>query len=301
MLTTILLSAALASPVHPAPTPAGVTEVSYSAPAARVAGESFVVEQTFTSDGPVELWRFTPAAFEADGKPLGERGDKTVDMPQGSKVTVSFDLGAELPDGSFQLGCAGSETKTDVATYKAVARGAVNFLDLSPEELAKYKVLFVTNQGSFTMEMWPQYAPNHVRNFLDLSNTGFYEGILFHRVSPTFMIQGGDPNTKDKPKEMWGQGGGPRKLPAEFNAEVNHVPGVLSMARSQSPDSASSQFFVMTANATHLDGQYSAFGKVTEGMTTIMKIANAKGQPYAGATMPDEPQRIEHTYVLLPE
>jgi peptidyl-prolyl cis-trans isomerase B (cyclophilin B) len=299
MLTTIFLSAALSAPAS------GVTDVQFTASAVHVAGEPFVVEQTFTSDGPVELWRFGPAAFEVDGKPLGERAAAAVDMPKGSRVTISFDLAANLPKtGGFKLGCAGSGAKTDVATYEAVARGGVKFLDLSPEDLAKYKVLFVTNRGSLTMEMWPQHAPNHVRNFLDLANTGFYEGTLFHRVAADFMIQGGDPNTRLFPDDSrrWGSGEGPRSLKAEFNKEVHHVPGVLSAARTADPNSASSGFFIVTAPSLHLDGQYSAFGKAIYGMDTVMRIAHAPGTPLrAGGNQPTEPQRIEHTYVLLPD
>jgi peptidyl-prolyl cis-trans isomerase B (cyclophilin B) len=141
-----------------------------------------------------------------------------------------------------------------------------------------------------------------VRNFLDLIDSGFYEGILFHRVSPSFMIQGGDPNTRDFPddRRQWGSGGGPRMVPAEFN-DRKHVPGVLSAARTNDPNSHSSQFFLMTAANTGLDGQYSAFGKVLDGMETVMRIARAKGTPYSSATMPDEPQRIERAYVLPPQ
>jgi hypothetical protein len=136
MLTTIFLSAAMSAPAS------GVTDVQFTAPAVRIAGEPYVVEQTFTSDGPVELWRFGPAAFEVDGKPLGERVAAAVDMPKGSRVTISFDLAASLPaKGGFKIGCAGAGAKTDVATYQAVPRGGVKFLDLSPEDLAKYKVL----------------------------------------------------------------------------------------------------------------------------------------------------------------
>jgi peptidyl-prolyl cis-trans isomerase B (cyclophilin B) len=297
MLTTIFLSAAMSAPAS------GVTDVQFTAPAVRIAGEPYVVEQTFTSDGPVELWRFGPAAFEVDGKPLGERVAAAVDMPKGSRVTISFDLAASLPaKGGFKIGCAGAGAKTDVATYQAVPRGGVKFLDLSPEDLAKYKVLFVTNRGSITMEVWPQYAPNHVRNFCDLANTGFYEGTLFHRVSPSFMIQGGDPYTRDKPRELWGTGGGPRPVPAEFSKDVKHVSGVLSMARSGDPNSASSQFFIMTASNPGLDGQYSAFGKVLSGMDAVMTIARAPGDVGRDGTIkPTEPQRIERTYVLLPD
>jgi cyclophilin family peptidyl-prolyl cis-trans isomerase len=118
------------------------------------------------------------------------------------------------------------------------------------------------------------------------------------------MIQGGDPNTRDKPndRQSWGMGNGPRRIPAEFN-DRKHVPGVLSAARSQDPNSASSQFFIMTAANPGLDGSYSAFGKVLEGMDVVMKIAKANGEvsPRDQTVKPSEPQRIERTYVILPD
>lgn len=302
MFTTLLLSAVLVTPVSPAST--GV-EVSFEASAVRVTGEPYLVEMSITAGGPIEAWRLNEAAFELDGKPLGERGKDTIAVPAGSKMTIAFDLGPYLPEeGSYQLGCAGAEAKVDVTTYTAVARGERNFLDMSAEELAKYSVLFVTNRGTILMEMWPELAPNHVRNFLDLSDSGFYEGVLFHRVSPSFMIQGGCPNTRDHPGDVrrWGTGNGPRRIPAEFS-DTKHLPGILSTARSGDPDSASCQFFIMTAPAPSLDGQYSVFGKVVEGMDAVMKIANASGAVRldAATVRPDEPQRIEHTYVLLSE
>lgn len=301
MIGSLILTAALASSASGQPA-APAVDVEFTAPAIHVAGSPFQVSVSFTTDGPVEAWRFNEAAFEIDGKPLGERGDVTISMPTGSSIDVSFDIGAHVPaDGSFQLGCAGSEAKVDVTIYKAVERGSLKFLDMSPEDLAKYRVLFVTNQGPILMEMWPHIAPNHVRNFCDLADTGWYEGIQFHRVSPSFMIQGGCPNTKDKPRHTWGTGNGPRTIPAEFSTEVKHLPGVLSAARSNDPDSASSQFFIMTQANAGLDGKYSAFGKVLSGMDAVMTIARADGERGRDGTVkPTSPQVIQRSYVLLP-
>jgi peptidyl-prolyl cis-trans isomerase B (cyclophilin B) len=125
-----------------------------------------------------------------------------------------------------------------------------------------------TTAGSMTVEFWPDVAPGHVKNFIDLAKKGFYNGLIFHRVIPGFMIQGGCPQGTGT-----GSNGNVR-LKAEFNnrPDRRHVRGVLSMARSQDPDSASCQFFVMHQDSPHLDGQYSAFGKVISGIETVDKI-----------------------------
>lgn len=123
-------------------------------------------------------------------------------------------------------------------------------------------------------ELYPETAPNSVANFVELSNSGFYDGVIFHRVIPGFMIQGGDPTGT-------GTGGPGHSIRGEFAANgfentLKHSRGVLSMARSMMPNSAGSQFFVMVADAPHLDGQYAAFGKVTQGMEAADKIVSAE-------------------------
>ena len=147
----------------------------------------------------------------------------------------------------------------------------LDFMKMPVEELATYHVLLQTNRGDIELELWPDMAPKHVANFLDLAYTGFYDQKTFHRVIPGFMIQGGCPNGI-------GTGDGPRKLKAEFNAK-KHEKGVLSMARSSSPDSASCQFFIMHARSPHLDGQYSAFGKLVRGVEALDKIAATRTLP----------------------
>lgn len=130
--------------------------------------------------------------------------------------------------------------------------------------------------GKIVIELWPEIAPKHVANFDNLVSTGFYNGTAFHRVIPNFMIQGGDPNTKNKGKETWGMGDPKQdKIPAEFN-KTKHVRGIVSAARSQDPNSATSQFFIMHGNATHLDGQYTAYGKVLTGLEVVDKIASSQ-------------------------
>lgn len=123
-------------------------------------------------------------------------------------------------------------------------------------------------------ELYPEIAPQSVGNFIALANSGFYDGLIFHRVIPGFMIQGGDPKGT-------GMGGPGYRIKGEFSMNgvpnpLKHTYGVLSMARSMMPDSAGSQFFIMTSNSPHLDGQYAAFGKVLEGMEVADAIVNVR-------------------------
>jgi cyclophilin family peptidyl-prolyl cis-trans isomerase len=131
-----------------------------------------------------------------------------------------------------------------------------------------------TSAGEIDIRFFPDVAPNHVKNFIDLAEKGFYDGTKFHRVIPGFMIQGGDPNTKSGDTSLWGTGGSGTNVKAEFN-RVAHTRGIVSMARSGHPDSASSQFFIMVADYPSLNGQYSVFGKVTKGMDVADKIVSA--------------------------
>ena len=129
----------------------------------------------------------------------------------------------------------------------------------------------MANGGTITAELYPEIAPNTVNNFISLIKKGFYNGLIFHRVIAGFMIQGGCPNGN-------GMGGPGYTIPGEFESngfknDLRHTRGVLSMARSQHPDSAGSQFFIMHRPAPHLDGQYAAFGKVVEGMDVVDAIA----------------------------
>ena len=128
------------------------------------------------------------------------------------------------------------------------------------------------NGGKIEIELYPETAPISAKNFEKLVSEGFYDGLIFHRVIPGFMIQGGDPLGN-------GMGGAKDKIKGEFRAngiqnDLKHTRGVISMARSFDPNSASSQFFIMHADAPHLDGQYAAFGKVVSGMETVDEIAS---------------------------
>lgn len=132
----------------------------------------------------------------------------------------------------------------------------------------------IENYGTVKAELYPKIAPNTVDNFISLSNSGFYNGLTFHRVIKDFMIQGGDPKGD-------GTGGPDYAIKGEFTSNgfensLKHTEGVLSMARSRQPDSAGSQFFIMTSTSSHLDGEYAAFGKVIEGMDIVKKIQEVK-------------------------
>jgi len=130
-----------------------------------------------------------------------------------------------------------------------------------------------TNLGTIVFKLLPDLAPETVRNFETLSRNGFYNGTLFHRVIPGFMIQGGDPNTKTGNKGTWGTGGPGHTIKAEFSSRSHHR-GIVSMARSQDPNSAGSQFFIVTTDSTFLDRQYTVFGEVIEGMDVADKIVS---------------------------
>lgn len=130
-----------------------------------------------------------------------------------------------------------------------------------------------TNLGRIVLRFLEDKAPNHVENFKKLAREGFYDGTKFHRVIPGFMIQGGDPNSRSDNRAIHGTGGPAQRVRAEFN-DTKHVRGILSAARSQDPHSAGSQFFLMVADAPHLDRQYSAYGEVVEGMDVVDKIVN---------------------------
>jgi cyclophilin family peptidyl-prolyl cis-trans isomerase len=128
-----------------------------------------------------------------------------------------------------------------------------------------------TTAGEIDIRFFPDVAPNHVKNFVDLAEKGFYNGTKFHRVIPEFMIQGGDPNTVSGSPSTWGIGGSGKNVNAEFNT-VSHKRGIVSMARSSDPNSASSQFFIVVKDSPFLDRQYTAFGEVAKGMDVVDKL-----------------------------
>ncbi len=128
-----------------------------------------------------------------------------------------------------------------------------------------------TSFGEIEIKFYPDRAPGHVENFIKLAKEGLYDKTIFHRVIPGFMIQGGDPNTKGRDVFSYGTGGPGYTIDAEFS-ETPHTRGILSMARSQDPDSAGSQFFIVVKDSNFLDGQYTVFGEVVSGMEAVDKI-----------------------------
>ena len=309
LLATPILAAgaSLAQPVPIAPVPAmgADVDVTWEAPWAYVRGESFMVKlelKAGESGGAIASWLLSPSAFTVNGEPVIERTDDSlIPLPASGVLTLEFDLGPYLSvKEDFKIGFAqGNDKPIEVRVFQPAEEG-FDFMAAEPAELGKYQVLMETNRGSILIEMWPDVAPNHVRNFLDLCSSGQYDKTLFFRVSPTFMIQGGCPKTKNRQDQReWGMGDGPRKVDAEFS-DREHVAGVLSMARGTDENSASCQFFIMTAPYPSLDGKYSTFGKVLTGMDAVKRIASSKGTRGQDTTVrPNEPQEIVKTRVVM--
>ena len=161
-----------------------------------------------------------------------------------------------------------------LAAVLAVA--SVNAEEQKPMNSANEVAVIKTSEGEMIAEFWPEVAPNTVENFKKLARSGFYDGTAFHRIVKDFMIQGGDPFTKDPAKESrYGTGDPGYKIKAEFN-DRSHERGVLSMARSSDPDSAGSQFFICLANVSRLDHQYTTFGKLIKGDDVLTKIGDTE-------------------------
>ncbi len=156
-------------------------------------------------------------------------------------------------------------------------------------DLTEVTAVVKTTAGEMTFEFFADKAPNHVRNFVELAEKGFYDGTIFHRVIPGFMIQGGCPKGD-------GTGGPGHKVDAEFN-DVHHARGIVSMARSNDPNSAGSQFFVCHGDAGFLDGQYTAFGKMTSGDATLDEIVAGECAPGGEGSRPLNPVKIESVSV----
>jgi peptidyl-prolyl cis-trans isomerase B (cyclophilin B) len=155
----------------------------------------------------------------------------------------------------------------------------------SPMNSSNEVAVIKTSEGDMVVQFWTDAAPNTIENFKKLAHQGFYDGTIFHRIVKQFMIQGGDPNSKDPAKEnSYGQGGPGYNLKAEFN-DHSHDRGVISMARSSDPDSAGSQFFICLAPVHRLDHQYTTFGKLIKGQDVLEKIGdipvtrNSTGEP----------------------
>jgi peptidyl-prolyl cis-trans isomerase B (cyclophilin B) len=196
------------------------------------------------------------------------------DTNAGTQIKETYETNSQAPSSP----AAASETSSNAIEEPTFAKPK------DGEEVAVIETKF----GKIVLKFRPDKAPKHVENFKKLARNGFYNGTIFHRVIPGFMIQGGDPNTKDKSKpEMYGQGGPGYNVDAEFN-NLDHKRGVLSMARSQDPNSAGSQFYVCVGDSAFLNREYTAFGEAVEGMDVADKIVNS---PRNSSDLPDE--RIE--------
>ncbi|MEV5029074.1 peptidylprolyl isomerase [Paenibacillus sp. LPE1-1-1.1] len=187
-------------------------------------------------------------------------------------IVVAGCGGTKTPNNGETTGSNGGTANTTTPTEAPVEDGPAL---LGPD---KHPVVTIqlSNDKIIKLELYPEVAPNSVNNFISLINKSFYDGVIFHRVIPGFMIQGGDPDGT-------GTGGPGYSIPGEFNSngfenKLKHTRGILSMARTNDPDTAGSQFFIMVADAPSLDNEYAAFGKVTEGMEAVDEIVNqAKG------------------------
>jgi peptidyl-prolyl cis-trans isomerase B (cyclophilin B) len=180
-------------------------------------------------------------------------------------------------------------------TAKAKGKGKKP-VSSTPRDYANTLATLQTDAGDIVIHFFHDKAPKHVENFVDLAAKGFYDNTFFHRVIPGFMIQGGDPNTKgpEDATHRYGTGGNvvngkENRLKAEFN-DTSHKRGIVSMARSSDPNSASSQFFIVVKDSTFLDGQYTAFGEVVSGMEVADKIVSA---PRNSSDLPNQPVRIK--------
>ncbi len=226
-----------------------------------------------------------------------------------------------------------------VSRSKRLVQGTLSFLFLMgiiaaslPSSAAASQPVFgrmITEEGNILLVFYPDLAPHHVDNFIHLAENGFYDGTRFHRIVPGFVIQGGDPNSKDSDPRNDGQGGptlrdvlddqewelveqvntmlaakgyaglqGMANLKAEFSRKVKHTRGTLSMARGRNPDSAGSQFFVCVDNTPGLDGQYTIFGHVVSGMDVADTIVNGAKNPSAGPDAPAMPVIIKTIEIL---
>ena len=168
------------------------------------------------------------------------------------------------------------------------------------EKAAKEVAVIKTAAGEMVVEFWPEVAPKTVANFIKLAKSGFYDGTAFHRIIKGFMIQGGDPLSKDPSKEMmWGTGSADEKLKAEFN-ERKHDLGVISMARAASPDSASCQFFICLEGAQALNGKYTCFGKLIKGEDVLKKLGDTPvgGSASGEASKPKERVGVESIKIV---
>jgi peptidyl-prolyl cis-trans isomerase B (cyclophilin B) len=190
-------------------------------------------------------------------------------------VRLAARTAATLVTGAFLAGIALAQAPTPKPPAAPAAPKKETSMPTAEKSGAKKDVAVIkTSMGTIVFELLPDVAPKMVDNFKDLAKSGFYNGTTFHRVINTFMIQGGDPLSKDNDPSNDGTGSGPRKMPAEFSTKYSHVRGMVSTARASDPNSGSCQFFIVVKDSAFLDNQYTIFGRVLEGMDVADAISN---------------------------
>lgn len=216
------------------------------------------------------------AAVAQDDKPADTSKASTAQATETAKAAqqATEQAGKETSDTAAKP----AETKPAEAPARQVETKPEEPVDpAAPYKNVKFaagekpRVVMETSMGNMVLELWPDVAPKHCQSFVYLVNKGFYDSVMFHRVVPGFVIQGGDP-------QGTGMGGPGYTLPAEFSTTLKHEEGILSMARTSDPNSAGSQFFICLANTPHLDGKYTIFGKVVDGLDVIHKIEKTPAQ-----------------------
>lgn len=207
-----------------------------------------------------------------------------------ASCTPSSTANSETTAAQTETNTTSSATATEASAPPAATTSSAAAEENRPMSQYQNKVAELhTSAGEIDIRFFPDVAPNHVKNFIDLAEKGFYNGTKFHRVIPGFMVQGGDPNTVSGSPATWGTGGSGKNVAQEFNT-ISHKRGIVSMARSNDPNSASSQFFIVVADSTFLDKQYTVFGQVTKGMDVADKIVSA---PTGAQDRPNNPTAID--------
>jgi peptidyl-prolyl cis-trans isomerase B (cyclophilin B) len=220
----------------------------------------------------------------------GTRIERRLSFPV-ARLAPNVEANAVTPIAIAWEGLAGANCVVKIAPDASK-------IDLAALDPAKTQVVLVTNYGEMVVSFRPDKAPKTVENFLQLCKQGFYDGTKFHRVIRNFMIQGGDPNTRDDSKpETWGLGGPGTTVVAEFS-DLKHLRGTLSMARGNDPNSAGSQFFLVHKDSPNLDGSYTAFGNLEKGADVLDAIANVQCTGSAQAPRPVQPVILLSTVIL---
>lgn len=214
-----------------------------------------------------------------------EEASETPGREAGSAVSGEQETDASVePVAAEQEGSSTVEVDTVVAPLRYMDQGEEKVKEVPYLPAGTKVATLETTKGTIKIELWEEEAPNTVINFVHIANSGRYDGVAFHRVIGGFMAQTGDVEHKG------GRGGPGYTIPAEFDAQVKHERGVVSMARASDPNSGGSQFFIMFTSASHLDGKYAAFGQVTEGMEVVDSIK--KGSQEKNGMIEGEPDKI---------